>query len=85
MPAEEAMLLYLLLHHAFYSWELRTVRIPSQCRPIALGAEPREWLEDVLSLEWQPPGTFEKQTVSGAQRRDSSDGADRRAVATRLG
>ena len=54
MPAEEAMLLYLLLNHAFYVWELRTVRIPSQCRPIALGVESRESLADVLSLEWQP-------------------------------
>ncbi len=54
MPAEEAMLLYLLLNHAFYLWELRTVRIPSQCRPIALGVESRESLADVLSLEWQP-------------------------------
>ena len=54
MPAEEAMLLYLLLNHAFYLWELRTVRIPSHCWPIALGVESRESLADVLSLEWQP-------------------------------
>jgi hypothetical protein len=54
MPAEEAMLLHLVLDHAFYPWELQTVRIPSQCRPLALGAEPRESLADVLSLEWQP-------------------------------
>lgn len=40
MPAEEAMVLYLLLHHACSLWELQTVRIPSQCRPPALGAEP---------------------------------------------
>ncbi len=53
MPTEEAMVLYLVLHHAFSLVELKTVRIPSQCRPIALGVEPREWLEDVLRLEWQ--------------------------------
>jgi len=53
MPAEEAMVLYLLLHNAFYMWELQTVRIPSQCRPTALGAAPLESLEDVLTLEWQ--------------------------------
>ncbi|MBC8028492.1 MAG: hypothetical protein H7Z16_00105 [Pyrinomonadaceae bacterium] len=52
-PAGEAMALYFLLHHAFYLRELQTVRIPSQCRPIALGAAPRESLEDVLSLEWR--------------------------------
>ena len=49
MPAEEAMVLYLLLHHAFLLWELQTVRIPSQCRPLTLGAEPPESLEDTLS------------------------------------
>jgi hypothetical protein len=54
MPAEEAMVLYLLLHNAFYMWELQKVRIPSQCRPTALGAAPLESLEDVLTLEWQP-------------------------------
>ena len=54
MPAEEAMMLYLLLYHAFYKKELQTVRIPSQCRPPALGVEPRESLEDVLYLEWEP-------------------------------
>ncbi len=54
VPPEEGMVLYLLLHHAFYLRELKSVRIPPQCRPIALGAEPRESLEDVLSLEWQP-------------------------------
>ena len=54
MPAEEAMALYLLLHHAFYLRELQTVRIPSHCRPIALGVESRESLADVLSLEWKP-------------------------------
>lgn len=53
-PAEESMVLYLLLHQAFYLRELKSVRIPPQCWPIALGAEPRESLEDVLSLEWQP-------------------------------
>jgi hypothetical protein len=53
MPAEEAMVLYLLLHHAFYLGELQTVRIPSQCRPIALGAAPNESLDNVLTLEWQ--------------------------------
>ena len=54
MPAEEAMVLYLVLHHAFYQGELQTVRIPSQCRPRALGVEPGESLEDVLRLEWLP-------------------------------
>ena len=34
MPAEEAMVLYLLLHHGFFLWELQPVRIPSQCRPL---------------------------------------------------
>lgn len=53
MPAEEAMVLYLLLHHACSLWELQTVRIPSQCRPPALGAEPPESLEDTLFLEWR--------------------------------
>ena len=53
MPAEEAMVLYFLLHHAFYLRELQTVQIPSQCRPVALGAAPRESLEDVLRLEWR--------------------------------
>jgi hypothetical protein len=51
MPAEEAMVLYLLLHHGFFLWELQTVRIPSQCRPLTLGAEPLESLEDTLLLE----------------------------------
>lgn len=50
-PAEEGMVLYLLLHNAFSLRELRTVQIPLQCRPIALGAEPRDSLEDVLTLE----------------------------------
>ena len=54
MPAEEAMVLYLILYHAFYRAELQTVRIPTQCRPIALGVESSESLEDVLSLEWLP-------------------------------
>jgi hypothetical protein len=54
MPAEEAMALYLLLYHAFYLWELRTVRIPPQCRPTAAGVKSHELLEDVLSLEWLP-------------------------------
>lgn len=54
MPAEEGMVLYLLLYHAFYRKELQTVQIPSQCRPAALGTEPRECLEDVLYLEWEP-------------------------------
>jgi hypothetical protein len=54
MPAEEAMVLYLLLHHAFFLWELQTVRIPSQCRPTALGAEPPESLADTLLLEFRP-------------------------------
>ena len=53
MPAEEAMVLYLLLHHACSLWELQTVRIPSQCLPRALGAEPSESLEDTLLLEWR--------------------------------
>jgi integrase len=52
-PAEEAMVLYLLLHHAFYMGELQTIRIPKQCRPIALGVEPHQRLEDILGLEWQ--------------------------------
>lgn len=54
MPAEEAMMLYLILYHAFYRKELKTVRIPSQCRPPAIGMEPRESLEEVLYLEWEP-------------------------------
>ena len=53
MPAEEAMVLYLLLHHGFFLWELQTVQIPSQCRPPALGAEPPESLEDTLLLQWR--------------------------------
>lgn len=53
MPAEEAMGLYLLLHHACSLWELQTVRIPSPCLPPALGAEPPESLEDTLCLEWR--------------------------------
>ena len=47
------MVLYLLLHHACSLWELQTVRIPLQCRPLALGAEPAESLEDTLLLEWR--------------------------------
>lgn len=54
MPTEEAMVLYLVLHHAFSVVELKTVRIPLQCRPTTLGTESREPLENVLSLEWQP-------------------------------
>ena len=54
MPAEEAMVLYLILHHAFHQGELAAVRIPSQCRPRALGGEANESLENVLSLEWLP-------------------------------
>jgi hypothetical protein len=52
-PAEEAMVLYFLLHHAFFLGELQTVRIPQQCLPLALGAAPRESLEDVLRVEWR--------------------------------
>jgi hypothetical protein len=54
MPAEEAMVLYLVLYHAFYRAELQTVRLPMQCRPIALGVESSQSLEDVLCLEWIP-------------------------------
>lgn len=54
MPAAEAMALYLLLYHAFYVKELKTVQIPSQCRPLALGGGPREPLEEILTLELQP-------------------------------
>lgn len=50
-PAEEGMVLYLLLHNAFSLGELRMVQIPLPCRPIALGVEPRDSLEDVLTLE----------------------------------
>jgi hypothetical protein len=46
--------LYLLLHYAFYLRELQTVKIPSQCRPIALGGEANESLENVFSLECLP-------------------------------
>lgn len=53
IPTEEAMVLYLILHHAFSLVELKTVRIPLQCRPKTLGSESREPLEDVLALEWQ--------------------------------
>lgn len=53
VPAEEAMVLYLVLHHAFSLVELKTARIPVQCRPAILGSESREPLEKVLSLEWQ--------------------------------
>lgn len=53
-PTEEAMFLYLVLHLGFSLLELKTVRIPSQCRPTTLGSESREPLESVLSLEWQP-------------------------------
>lgn len=53
-PAEEAMALYLLLHHGFYPRELRTVRIPAQCLPPRPGMKSSELLEDVLSLEWLP-------------------------------
>lgn len=52
-PVEEAMVLYLLLHHGFSVVELKTVRIPPQCRPTALGSESREPLENVLTLEWE--------------------------------
>jgi integrase len=52
-PVEGAMGLYLLLYHGFYPKELKTVRIPSRCRPIALGVEPAESLEEVLTLEWR--------------------------------
>ena len=52
-PVEEAMVLYLLLHHGFSVVELKTVRIPLQCRPTALGSESREPLENVLTLEWE--------------------------------
>lgn len=54
MPAEEAMVLYLVLYHAFYRKELQAVMLPSQCRPTALGVEPRKALQDVLYLEWEP-------------------------------
>jgi hypothetical protein len=53
MPADEAMALYLILYHAFYVKELKTVQIPTQCRPVMLGLEPPESLAVVLSLEWQ--------------------------------
>jgi hypothetical protein len=52
MPAAQAIALYFILHHAFYLGELRTVQIPLRCRPIALGAEPLESLENVLSVEF---------------------------------
>jgi hypothetical protein len=53
-PVAEAMALYLLLYHAFYVKELKSVQIPSQCRPSALGVEPSERLEEVLTLELKP-------------------------------
>ena len=54
IPAEEAMFLYLVLYLGFSLLELKTVRIPAQCRPTMLGSESRELLENVLSLEWEP-------------------------------
>jgi len=53
-PAEEAMVLYLIMHHGFFARELVTVRIPPQCRPQAFGAASPQPLEDVLKLEWLP-------------------------------
>ena len=53
MPAEEAMVLYCVLHHACSFVELKTLRIPLQCRPMALGSQPSEPLENVLRLEWE--------------------------------
>lgn len=53
-PAEEAMILYLTLHHGFFIRELLTVRFPAQCRPQAFGGAPTEPLEEVLKLEWLP-------------------------------
>jgi hypothetical protein len=54
IPAEEGMVLYLVLYLGFSLLELKTVRIPPQCRPTALGSESREPLENILSLEWRP-------------------------------
>jgi hypothetical protein len=54
MPAEEAIALYLLLHHSFYLHELQNVQIPSQCRPLALGEEANESLANLLTLESLP-------------------------------
>lgn len=53
-PAEEAMVLYLIMHHGFFVRELLTVRIPPQCRPQTFGGASTEPLEDILNLEWQP-------------------------------
>ena len=53
-PAEEAMVLYLIMYHGFFVRELLTVRIPPQCRPQAFGGASSEPLEDVLKLEWRP-------------------------------
>jgi len=53
-PAEEAMVLYLIIHHGFFARELMTVRIPAQCRPQVFAGAPAEPLEDVLKLEWTP-------------------------------
>ena len=52
-PAEEGMALYFVLHHACSLTELKTLRIPPQCRPTALGSEASEPLENVLQLEWE--------------------------------
>lgn len=68
IPAEEGMVLYLLLYHAFYRKELQNVQIPSQCRPGAIGREPSEFLEDVLYLEWEP-----RQLSRGMQSSGRSD------------
>lgn len=53
-PAEEAMVLYLIMYHGFFVRELLTVRIPPQCRPQTFGGASTEPLEDILKLEWQP-------------------------------
>jgi hypothetical protein len=53
VPVAETFALYFVLHHGFYVYELQTVRIPLECRPVVVcGVSPKP-LEQVLRLEWQ--------------------------------
>jgi len=54
MPVAETFALYLVLHHGFYVYELQTVRIPLECRPVVVGGTSAKPLEQVLRLEWLP-------------------------------
>jgi hypothetical protein len=53
MPVAETFALYFVLHHGFYVYELQTVRIPLECRPVVVGGVSPKPLEQVLRLEWQ--------------------------------